>query len=198
MTKKSLVLGCGINDADYPVGPKIDGKQLWCPIYLLWRGMLKRCFDKKYQSDRPSYKGCSICPEWILFSNFKAWVEKQDWQGKALDKDLLEYGNKVYSPDKCIFVSEEINSFMTDSFASRGEWPLGVSWHKQKRKFRAQCNNPFTKKREHLGLFDCPNEAHVAWKQRKAELACELAAKQENILIAKGLRERYSLSTTFR
>jgi len=36
-------------------------------------------------------------------------MERQDWEGKHLDKDILIPGNKIYSPDRCIFVSSLIN-----------------------------------------------------------------------------------------
>ena len=42
-------------------------------------------------------------------------------------------------------------------------------------RFKSQCRNPFTKKREHLGYFTCEQEAHQAWLKRKLELAKELA-----------------------
>ena len=75
----------------------------------------------------PTYKGCSVSEEWLRFSNFKRWMEKQDWDGKQLDKDILFEGNKVYSAETCVFVTSVVNSFTSDSGAKRGEWLIGVS-----------------------------------------------------------------------
>jgi len=197
-----LVFGVGINDADYVVAKYettgyVDGvrkrKLVWiCPYYQAWKNMLKRCYYTKYQERKPTYKGCSVSEEWWRFSNFRSWMEKQDWEGMQLDKDLLLEGNKVYSAETCVFVTSMVNSFTTDCGASRGEWMVGASWNKEKGEFQSNCSNPFTKKGEHLGYFDCEIEAHQAWLKRKLELATLLAAIQTDERVAKALIERYS------
>ena len=154
--------------------------------------MLGRCYSARLQETRPTYKGCSVSEDWLIFSNFRAWMVSQDWEDKQLDKDLLIEGNKIYSADTCVFITQTVNSFTVDSGAARGKWLIGVSWHKGDRKFRAQCNNQFTKKQEHLGLFTSEQEAHNAWLKRKLELAHELAAIQTDPRVAKALIERYS------
>ena len=200
MKAKKLVFGVGINDADYVTQRKetieVNGvrkqKLVWiCPYYRVWHNMLKRCYSTKYQEKMPTYKGCSVSEEWLRFSNFRRWMEKQDWEGMQLDKDLLFEGNKVYSAETCVFVTSMVNSFTTDSGASRGEWSIGVYWHKPTGKFLSQCSNPFTKKGEHLGCFTCEIEAHQAWLKRKLELAALLAAEQTDERVAKALIERY-------
>lgn len=118
-------------------------------------------------------------------------MSAQDWSGKELDKDLLFPGNKEYKPDACVFIDHVANTFMTDRAAGRGVWPLGVSCQKRDKKFSARCRNPFTLQGEHLGLYDCPGEAHLAWKKRKHELACQLAATQTDPRVAEALRNRY-------
>ena len=188
---KKLVYGVGINDVDYAVQPVVDGKQVKCPCYVTWKEMLRRCYDHKWQERNPAYKGCSVHPEWLSFVNFRKWVLTQDWEGKQLDKDLLLKGNKVYSPSTCVFVDNMTNTFTNDQVRSRGDYPLGVSFHKSLGKFAAMCRNPFTKKREHLGVFHCPNQAHLAWKARKHELACQLANLQTDPRVAEALRTRY-------
>ena len=189
--KTTLVFGIGINDADHSVRPTINGKQVRCHYYTTWIDMLKRCYSKKYKESRPTYQGCSVCPEWISFMNFCKWMMTQDWQGKALDKDLLFEDNKVYSPTACAFVDRATNNFTIDSGRSRGEYPLGVSFHKHKGKFIAKCSNPFSKKQEHLGYFTCEHQAHLAWKARKHILACQLADLQTDPRVAAALRTRY-------
>lgn len=178
---KKSVYGVGINDLKLSKNP----------LYKKWAAMLERCYSEKRQKQCPSYIGCTVCDEWLVFSCFKAWAENQDWQGKELDKDILSKGNKVYSPEKCVFVDYLANRFIEDCPAARGDCLLGVDFHKQSNKFRARCSNPFTGKREHLGFYDCQNNAHIAWKKRKHELACQLAEMQSNSDVANALRIRY-------
>ena len=196
-----LVYGVGVNDAGYVVKKwetiKVNGKQkrklVWvCPYYRAWTSMLERCYYSKYQERCPTYKGCSVSEEWLRFSNFKRWMESQDWECKQLDKDLLFAGNKVYSKETCVFVTRGVNLFTTDRGASRGEWLIGVCWDKGAGKFVSRCCNPFTKKGEHLGYFTCEKEAHQAWLKRKLELAYQLAAKQTDERVGKALIERYT------
>ena len=202
MKPKKLVHGVGTNDADYVLKKKetigyADGKQIqklvWiCPYYQVWNNMLKRCYSTKYQERYPTYAGCSVSEDWLTFSSFKDWMVTQDFEGKQLDKDLLFEGNKIYGADTCVFVSLLVNTFVNDCRASRGEWLIGVNWHKPAGKFRASCRNPTTKKKEHLGLFDCEQEAHQAWLKRKLELAKELAAIQVDQRVAKALITKYT------
>ena len=116
----------------------------------------------------------------------------QDWEGKQLDKDLLFEGNKIYSDEKCVFVTQTVNKFTIDNGAARGKWLIGCCWDKRTGKFRARCRNPFTRKQESLGLFTTEQQAHEAWKARKLELAKELAAIQIDARVAKALIDRYS------
>lgn len=196
-----LVYGVGINDADYAVykyeAIEVNGKRkqrrVWiCPYYRAWKDMLQRCYSAKLQERYPTYIGCSVTEEWLTFSVFKSWMEKQQWEGLQLDKDLLFEGNKVYSEETCVFVSRVVNSFMTDSGATRGELLIGVNWEKGAGKFRSQCSNPFNKKNEYLGYFTSELEAHQAWLKRKSELARELAAIQADERVAKALIMRYT------
>ena len=202
MKVKKLVQGVGVNDADYVikkletigyVGGKQKQKQVWvCPFYETWKHMLERCYSTKYQERQPAYVKCTVSDSWLKFSNFKAWMMTQNWEGMQLDKDILFEGNKIYSPETCVFVTQAVNKFTTDRGAARGKWLIGAYWHKQTEKFQAKCCNPFTKKQEYLGLFTCEQQAHEAWLTRKIELAHELAAVQEDPRVAKALINRYS------
>lgn len=188
MTKK-LVCGVGINDADYVVQPTIGGRRVPCKIYKTWQSMLQRCYASKNLEKNPTYVGCSVAKEWHSFMNFRAWVLTQDFEGKQLDKDLLYPGNKVYSKDTCVFISKALNGFMTESKSSRKELPLGVSANGNK--FQAECQNPFKKQRVYLGVFNTPEEAHLAWKKYKHELALEYAKLETDPRIIKALQTRY-------
>ena len=186
------VCGVGVNDANYSISKYENGKKVWqCPYYITWMNMLKRAYSDEYKQEKPTYQGVTVCEEWHSFMNFRSWMMEQDWKDKHLDKDILVQGNKVYSPNTCVFVDRVVNSFLLDCAASRGEWPLGVCWYESTKKFRSSCNNPFTNKYEHLGYFTCPNQAHLTWKARKHELAYQLADIQEDERVAEALRTRY-------
>lgn len=190
----------GINDADYVVKPTVNGVRQICPYYRRWRSMFDRCYGRNVIELHPTYVGCTICDEWVYFTKFKSWVISQeaiygDLSKLHLDKDILAQDGKHYSPETCCFVSKDVNLFLTDTKSKRGEYPMGVSWHKSEQKFRALVNAPDGKggyKQRHLGHFTNPDEAHLAWKIAKFELACNLAAIQINSQIAEALIKRYT------
>lgn len=197
MKKIKIVYGVGVNDSEGPVEKRsrVDGRKilLWCcPFYVRWREMLARCYSEKFQQKHPSYIGCSTVEEWHLFSNFKSWMEGQPWPGNQIDKDVLFPGNKSYGPHTCIFISQELNKFLTDHRAARGDYPIGVSFHSVWKKFQASCSSPFSRSIEFLGYFECQNKAHEAWRQRKHQHALRYAEMQTDQRIADALRSRYS------
>jgi hypothetical protein len=153
--------------------------------------MLERCYSLTFQLKNPTYEGCIVCDEWLTFSNFKRWMEVQDWEGKELDKDLLINGNKLYSPETCVFVSSVVNGFISGGVNRRGDCPIGVTFREASGKLYARCRNPFTGKEDHIGYFDCEDKAHLAWKRRKHQLACQLADRQSDSRVAEALRVRY-------
>ena len=78
-----------------------------------WGDMIKRCYDKKELKRRPSYMGVEVCDEWLCYANFKKWYDENVYEIEGerihLDKDILIKGNKIYSPETCIFVPQRIN-----------------------------------------------------------------------------------------
>lgn len=153
--------------------------------------MLSRCYSERYLSKHQSYIGSSVCDEWLKFSNFKKWMQSQDWRGKQLDKDFLSDGQRVYSPDTCIFISGALNKFLTDNAASRGPMMLGVVWVDKRGRYHSQCRNPFTRRKEFLGAFIDEISAHRAWLSKKHQHACRYADMQEDPRVAQALRARY-------
>lgn len=195
------IFGVGINDAEYrqqekiTIGYKDNGhpiqRKVWtCPFYEKWYGMLRRCYSEKQLMKDPQYQGCSVCQEWLTFSNFKKWMEQQNWEGKHLDKDLLGKG-KVYSPDSCAFILQKTNKFMTDRRNYRGQFMIGVFRRKPTHRFNAAINDGNGNKNP-IGLYDTELEAHKAWQAKKHEYACQLADLQEDYRVARVLRERYA------
>lgn len=113
--------------------------------YKHWVSMLKRCYDEKFHIKYKSYKDCSVCEEWHNYSNFKKWFNENyyeiDGEKIALDKDILIKGNKIYSPNTCIFVPERINGLFTKREAERNECPIGVEKVKEKNRYIARLKN---------------------------------------------------------
>jgi len=192
-----LIQGFGINDANYNVTlqENINGRwvQTWrCPYYGVWRGVIARCRSSKALAVAPTYNGCTIYEPWSSFMTFRDWMMTQDWQGKQLDKDILFEGNKHYSPETCCFVDARVNTFIIERGVDRGEYPLGVHLYKRTGKFQAICSNPFTNTKEHLGYFITPEDAHLAWLERKYTHACSLAMTQDSLKVAEALVMRYA------
>ena len=177
-----LVCGVGINDLVTTV--KVNGKHL--KFYSCWREMLRGCYDQNAQKRRKSssYKGCTVCDEWLTLSNFKDWYDKQyvepDFQ---LDKDIIKAGNKVYCPEYCSFVPKNLNKLLLDSSASRGYLLLGVTRNNYICKTKKENKQPFTSRcgsilRGYLHSYHKTElEAHNAWRLNKADVIEELVEK---------------------
>ena len=170
---RKKILGVGVNDADYQTQPKINGKNEWCPFFSVWRSMIHRCYSSRYHEKSPSYKGCLVHKDWLLFSNFKEWMILQEWEGMALDKDILVYGNKTYSENTCAFVSTRVNNLLNDHRSKRGLLPIGVC--KFENKYMAQCSG---RDKRYIGLYNTPNEAHIAWAEEKVKVITKVAETQ--------------------
>lgn len=146
-----LVCGIGINDADYEITKHslVNGKRkiTWkCPFYQKWHNMLSRCTN----GERKSYTTVSVCEEWLKFSNFKCWMETQEWEGRELDKDIL--GGLEYSPNTCLFISPELNRLMVRSCSLN----KNVYLVKKTGRWRARVGHT------HIGMFDTIEQAREA------------------------------------
>lgn len=163
---KKIIYGVGINDYDGLT--KKSGESI--QSYNIWRQMLCRCYCKKHQEKFPTYIGCTVCDDWIYFSNFKRWFDKNYIEGYEIDKDLIKKGNRVYSPDTCCFVPKEINAIFK-GYQHENNLPIGVT------KKHGRYNARFSKyhKDIHLGYFDTPKEAFQSYKIAKEKYIKEVA-----------------------
>lgn len=170
-----LVKGVGICDI-YTKESGKDDKE-----YRLWCGILERCYCEKFHAKKPTYIGCTIHDDWKLYSNFKQDItdipnfDKSITCGWALDKDILQKGNKVYSKDTCCFVPTQINSLLISNKKVRGDLPIGVQKVERNNKFAA-CISRYDKNIT-LSVHDCHIEAFLAYKQAKEEYIKEIAHK---------------------
>lgn len=151
---------------------KIDKKNK--KSYDVWNSMIQRCYLIAYQKHQPTYIGCSVCDEWLCFENFEKWFEENYYEipneKVCLDKDILVKGNKIYSPNTCIFVPQNINSLFTKCNVNRGKCPIGVQLTKIKSKpYRAEMRGHY------IGYFETVEEAFQAYKKTKEQHIKEIA-----------------------
>ena len=149
-----------------------DGKCVNTREYNKWQQMLRRCFDSKYKEKHQTYKDVTCCNRWLCFANFledfKILRQEYNWNEDEklnLDKDILHKGNKIYSLENCILVPQWINTLFIKCDASRGEYPIGVSYHKRAKKYQALCSA--NEKRTRIGLYNTVEEAFNAYKIAK-------------------------------
>ena len=77
-----------------------DGNGKSLKSYETWKSMLRRCYDKKYKQNNPTYKDVNCCEEWHNYSNFKKWYEAEKERLASRGKDT----DRIY-----IFADPEIN-----------------------------------------------------------------------------------------
>jgi len=166
--KKGKVFGVGINDSLLPVGCNNVA-------YRRWVAMLHRCYGN-FSKKHPTYSVCSVCEEWLVFSNFEKWFEENYKEGYELDKDLLSgKDNKVYSPETCCFLPQRINKLILTNKGRRsniiGSSKKGDKWES----FLSALDKDGKKIRVHIGYFDSPQEAFAAYKRTKESYIKEVA-----------------------
>ena len=145
--------------------------------YIAWDAMLQRCYDPKLHKRHPSYEKCTVCDEWLDFQNFAKWFSNNNIEGFQLDKDLLIQGNKVYSPETCCFIPQEINLALIKPITKQ-KYPLGV--HKHSNKFVANIKE--NKVSKYIGIFSTIEEAANCYKQEKEKQLVGLAIKYKELL----------------
>ena len=149
--------------------------------YVVWTHMLERCYYDECQKKHPTYRGCCVCEEWLNYSSFKKWFDDNYYEIEeeqmALDKDILVKGNKIYSPDTCVFVPKNINTLFTKSNKVRGKYPIGVYFNKNAKKFMAYCSMLINgkKMKKYLGLYNTIEEAFNAYKEFKEKYIKQVA-----------------------
>lgn len=142
-----------------------------------WSGMFRRSYNEEERNKMPSYRGCSIDPRWHCLQDFGPWFDERydpkTMKGWHIDKDILQKGNKIYSPEMCCLVPVQINSLFVKSNRIRGKYPIGVSLNKKSGKFTAsikRSNKPMP-----LGTFNTIEEAFSAYKTAKESWIKEVA-----------------------
>jgi len=108
-SNKKLIRGIGINDTEYNTRT--------CQHYSRWSEMLRRCYystnvgayiaqckalgiDHELSVIAPIEYGNTVCKEWLLFSNFRAWAVARGTKGSLVGGVTLFSGNE-YRPSRC-------------------------------------------------------------------------------------------------
>lgn len=138
--------------------------------FKCWENMLYRVYGEHRLSNRYSERGVSVCERWQNFQNFGPWFDDNYSDGFVLDKDILLFGNKEYSPETCVFIPQELNKFFAAMNARRNNLPVGVSKSRNKFSARIHFNGKLT-----LKVYDSPEEAFEFYKEAK-ERACKQLA----------------------
>ena len=167
----STVFGVGIIGNKYK--SRIKGEIT--KEYRAWQNMLQRCFRSKTFA----YKDVICCDEWLLYENFYEWIHNQKnfdkWYNGdrwALDKDILIKGNKIYSPNTCCLVPQNVNALFIRKESSRGDLPIGVS--KLKKYYAVDCHG------EYIGLRNTLEESFLLYKEHKENLIKQIAKEEYN------------------
>ena len=174
----STVFDIGVVGTKYPIAINdVATKE-----YSTWVEMLKRCYSEQIRQNRPTYIECTVSPIWHSYENFYDWLHEQEnfsiWVSldrSALDKDILFKHNKKYSPETCCLVPHYINALFNRQDSCRGEYPIGVSYHKATNKYIAQCG--VGEGKAYLGVYDTPHQAFLVYKQYKEKYIKQLANK---------------------
>lgn len=157
----------------YGVGIYDGVRETNTKCYQVWNSMLSRCYNQHNKDHQKTYYNCSVCEEWLLFSNFKKWFDEFYIDGYSLDKDLLLKHNRTYSPETCCFLPSEINTALITKQNKKSNLPTGVSKDKQ-RTFQVHIKKYGKQKRIGTRYFTLSSAVN-AYKEAKEKYIKELA-----------------------
>lgn len=138
--------------------------------YNMWRSMLTRT---QQQELYPAYKGVTVSEDFLTFTTFKEWFDKNkpNYTEYNLDKDLLGDG-KIYSPTTCCILPREVNIAIAKKKVG-GTGYTGV--RRSHDKFYSSVRRGDDKC--YLGTFETAKEAAFVYKQAKEDYIKSLAEK---------------------
>lgn len=152
--------------------------------YNTWQSVLERVYNKDIQRQFPTYIGSSLCEEWHNFQIFADWYDENFYEIEGhrmcLDKDILHRHNKIYSPENCVFVPNNINTLFIKCDSVRGNFPIGVT-QDGKYNLHVHCSDNHSKQIK-IGEFKIgqEKEAYKCYKTYKENLIKEVADEYED------------------
>jgi len=150
--------------------------------YHIWYDMIRRCYnnDEKFKW----YWDCSVCDDWHNFQNFVDWfnINYYSVPGETmhLDKDIICKGNRIYSPETCVFVPVRINEIFTSKLNKSNDLPVGCNYNHGK--IQVTCRTDYA---QHvIGRFDKEDKlgAFKAYKEFKESYIKQLAEEYAYII----------------
>ena len=145
------------------------------PAYSIWAGIYARCYGGSSLYVNKCYDEAFMCDEWKNNrDSFAEWYSANyyecDGERMAVDKDLLNRGNKEYAPDKCCILPETINSALASATKRRSRYKsakvyaIGVDYDKARDKFFARITPFGYDKQVKLHYWDTEEEAFQEYK----------------------------------
>lgn len=138
-------------------------------FYNIWQHMLYRCYSPKTTN---TYIDCSVDTRWHNFQIFAEWCELNYVEGFHLDKDILSNETKIYSPETCCFIPQEINNLFYSSNFKNNSFGVRTVNDKTHRP-RIKINS----KEVYIGTFENLTEAQKAYKIIKSANVKDIANK---------------------
>lgn len=142
-------------------------KQIQERSYKLWQSMRHRLMD------REEYKDVTMCAEWETYEGFLEWFNSSEFSNCRdelgnfyfLDKDVLGGQRRLYSPETCAFIPQQLNNMFKRKISSM---KAGVQYLSGKAKpYRAYIN--YNRKHIHLGYYLTEDEAHSKFLEARKE-----------------------------
>ncbi|QIG64913.1 hypothetical protein SJC03_239 [Bacteroides phage SJC03] len=139
----------------------------------------KKCLDKKDKRYKQNgAKGVFVCDEWLNFQNFAKYYYNNIWTNEyklELDKDILcnikHLKTKIYSPETCLLIPEEINCWLAGDCLSSGVFLRNF-------KYRVTIFNFEIKETKiSLGTFESFKEAKMIYANEKYKYWKQLLEK---------------------
>lgn len=171
--------------------------------YGLWMSMLKRSYCDEFKVQCPSYEDVTVCDEWLNFQNFAEWCYSQkffnskDEEGRVyhLDKDGIIKGNKVYSPEACCFVPQEINKLWQRKVKNSGKYLTGVNLHKDGKRFISRI--VLCGKTKYLGVFNTQEDAVASYHAAKDDYIKNISERYKDVVDNKVYEILLNMDFTF-
>jgi hypothetical protein len=128
--------------------------------YKSWANMMERCYNPtKKDSKHYKDKGVSVCERWHSVENF---FDDMGECPEGFELERLDY-TESYSPENCIWASEQIQAENRGKFTNNTSGKTGVTWSELHGKWRVYLYHK--KKKYDGGLFESFDEAVARRKE---------------------------------
>jgi hypothetical protein len=138
---------CGCLQRDLVANRQTKHGRYYEPEYRAWTNMKKRCAEPRFSK---WYKDINVCVEWLnSYDQFLSDVGRKPTPQHSLER-IDAKGN--YEPSNVCWASKATQSRNTKNHSTNKTGIRGVSWSKEKQKWRVAIyvNN----KQKHIGYFD--------------------------------------------